>query len=493
MAKSIKKNAVAKLLLNILNVVLPLITGPYLARTLDKYLYGEFNTIYSIVSWFFPFASFGIYNYGIRVISQIKHDKKKTQVMFTNLFSMGFISTTIVLIIYFIYVFIIPDKTNTVLYIILSIQIIANIFMVEWMNEAFESYGFILFKTMIVRIINVVSIIIFIKKPDDILKYALITSLVMLANNLLSYIHIKRNISFVRVDKKQLKALVKPLFIMLLLANANMFYTYLDKLFLSIFSKGEYVTYYTFAQAITSLIGNVINAVIIVTIPRLSLYLGQKDYDEYKKLLYSSSRIFFMIGIPMCIGLSVLGTPIMLIYGGGKYIGAGVTMSLFSFRYLLVLCDLSLANQVIFIHKKEALLTKMYFIGGGINLILNSLLAILGLVRPELLIITTFLSEIVLITIMTLSIKNKIDSSIHVLNKYTLRYLIASLSFYPIGYAIAKVMNLEYILNFKFVMIITVIISICSVFYIIVLLMFKDEALNNLLKIILNNFKRKRN
>ena len=94
---------------------------------------------------------------------------------------------------------------------------------------------------------------------------------------------------------------------------------------------------------------------------------------------------------------------------------------------------------------------------------------------------------------MTLSIKNKIDSSIHVLNKYTLRYLIASLSFYPIGYAIAKVMNLEYILNFKFVMIITVIISICSVFYIIVLLMFKDEALNNLLKIILNNFKRKRN
>ena len=69
----------------------------------------------------------------------------------------------------------------------------------------------------------------------------------------------------------------------------------------------------------------------------------------------------------MCIGLSVLGTPIMLIYGGGKYIGAGVTMSLFSFRYLLVLCDLSLANQVIFIHKKEALLTKMYFIGGGIS------------------------------------------------------------------------------------------------------------------------------
>ena len=165
MSKSIKKNALAKLALNILNVVLPFITGPYLARTLDKNLYGEFNAAFAIVSWFIPFASFGIYNYGIRVISQIKHDKKKTEAMFTSLFSMGLISTVAVLIIYFIYVFLIPDKANTWLYTILSIQIVANIFMVEWMNEAFESYGFILFKTMAVRLVNVASILIFIKKP----------------------------------------------------------------------------------------------------------------------------------------------------------------------------------------------------------------------------------------------------------------------------------------------------------------------------------------
>ena len=84
------------------------------------------------------------------------------------------------MIIYFIYVFLIPDKANTWLYTILSIQIVANIFMVEWMNEAFESYGFILFKTMAVRIINVISILVFIKNPDDILKYALINSLILL-------------------------------------------------------------------------------------------------------------------------------------------------------------------------------------------------------------------------------------------------------------------------------------------------------------------------
>lgn len=491
MAKSIKKNAVAKLALNILNVVIPLITGPYLARTLDKYLYGEFNIAFSIVTWFSSFAAFGIYNYGIRIISQIKHDKKKTEVMFTSLFVMGMISTVTVSIIYFIYIFLLPEKTNSWLYIVLSVQIIANIFMVEWMNEAFESYGFIFFKTMIVRLINVASILIFIKRPEDTLKYAMISSCVLLLNNLISYIYIKKKINFCKVTKKQLKSLVKPLFVMLLVANASMFYTYLDKLFLSIFSDGVYVTYYTFSQAITSLIGGVINAVIIVTIPRLSLYISEKRQDEYKNLLYSSSRIFFMVGIPMCIGLSVLGTPIMLIYGGSDYIGAGTTMTLFAFRYILSLCDLSLANQVIFIYGKENLLTKMYLTGGAINLILNSLLVISGILRPEIFVITTFISEIILISMMISCIK-KIDPEIKVLNKYVLRYFVISSMFYPIGFLMKKVMNIQYILNLKFLVDVGLIIIVCSIFYFIALLIFKDKALLQLLDIVFQKLKFKR-
>ncbi|MFR3912785.1 MAG: oligosaccharide flippase family protein, partial [Clostridium paraputrificum] len=168
MATSVKRNAMAKMALNILNIVLPLVTGPYVARVLDSNLFGEYNKAFSILSWFLPFASFGIYNYGIRIISQNKNDKEKTRKIFTQLFIMGCISTIIVFFIYLLFVLFKPNKVNNLIYIVLSIQIIANIFMVEWMNEAFESYGFILFKTMIVRLFNVFSIFIFIRKSDDI-------------------------------------------------------------------------------------------------------------------------------------------------------------------------------------------------------------------------------------------------------------------------------------------------------------------------------------
>lgn len=491
MAKSVKKNVIAKMTLNILNVVLPLITGPYLARTLDVYLYGEYNKAFSILSWFIPFASFGIYNYGIRVISQNKNDKQKTEKIFTSLFCMGCISTVIVLIIYFMFVFLGLTKVSNTLYIVLSIQIIANIFMVEWMNEAFESYGFILFKTMAVRILNVVSIFIFVREPNDIIPYAMVVSIIALANNLLSYIHIKKNISFYKVTRADLKALIKPLLIMLLLTNANMFYTYLDKLFLSIFSEGKFVTYYTFSQSITGIITSVINAVVIVTIPRLARYVGEKRDDEYKKLLYSSSSIFFMVGIPMCIGLSILSKPIMLLYGGKNYIDAGVTMSIFAVRYILSMCDITLANQVIFIYEKESLLTRLYFIGGGINLVLNFTLVILNKVRPELLILTTLISEIFLIYMMTLCIRKDIDSSIHVLNKSTLKYFLSSLMFYPIFFVISKIMNLQYVINMHFIVTISTIVIVCIAFYIGVMIISKDAMFFQLLDTVLGKLKKR--
>lgn len=52
MSKSVTKNMMAKMALNILNVVLPLITGPYLAHVLDVELYGQYNRAFALISWF---------------------------------------------------------------------------------------------------------------------------------------------------------------------------------------------------------------------------------------------------------------------------------------------------------------------------------------------------------------------------------------------------------------------------------------------------------
>ena len=102
------------------------------------------------------------------------------------------------------------------------------------MNEAYENYSFILYKTLVIRIGMLVAIFAFVKTPDDIVPYATIMSATTIINYLLSFLWIKREVSFVRIEVIELLKASKPLLTMLLLANANMLYTLIDQIFIRI-------------------------------------------------------------------------------------------------------------------------------------------------------------------------------------------------------------------------------------------------------------------
>ena len=77
MSKSISKNIIFKFLLNIFNVVVPIIIGPYVLRVLGPDLMGTINFSQTIYGYFFIFAGFGVYQYGLREISRVRDDKEK--------------------------------------------------------------------------------------------------------------------------------------------------------------------------------------------------------------------------------------------------------------------------------------------------------------------------------------------------------------------------------------------------------------------------------
>lgn len=62
--------------IRVLNIIFPILTGTYVARVLDRTDYGYFNSVDTILSFFLPFATYGVYNYGLRAISNVKDNKK---------------------------------------------------------------------------------------------------------------------------------------------------------------------------------------------------------------------------------------------------------------------------------------------------------------------------------------------------------------------------------------------------------------------------------
>ncbi|MGY3724230.1 Membrane protein involved in the export of O-antigen and teichoic acid [Granulicatella balaenopterae] len=474
--KDIRANAFANMLVKLLNIVFPLITTAYLSRVLSKPLYGEFNIANTYLNLFVPFATFGVYNYGIREISKVKDNKDKINHMFSALFyvSVGCTLITTLLFLGCIPLYTASPNVRMLIYI-LTIQLVSQMFYIEWMNEAFEDYSFIFYKTFIFRIIMLVSIFMFVKKSDDIMIYALILSLSHLGNYLASFIWIKRSVKFVKVKLSFYKRLYRPLIGLFLLANANMLYTLLDRTFIARVGIPEDVSNYTNGQNIVMLIVGVVGGAVSVSVPRLGYYLGKRDHEAYRELIYKGSRWFSLAIAPIGMGLAVLGTQATVLMYSDKYVAGGIVTTIFAIRTISWAIEILLGTQVILINGFENKLTKFYFVGGAMNFMLNSLLYANGMANPAYYVVTTILSEYVVIFLEYSFIRNAKLLDVKPIFATFAKYASISLGFVPISLAIKYLYPVEMSVSGPFLLSIVMIIIACVIYYVAVLWMTKDE------------------
>lgn len=475
--KSIKLNALAYMGIRVLNIIFPILTGTYVARVLDRTDYGFFNSVDTILSFFLPFATYGVYNYGLRAISNIKDDKKELNKVFSSLFYLCVVCTIVTTGIYILtYPLFFPSNPIIKkIYLVMGIQLIAQIFSIEWVNEALENYSFLFYKTAFIRILMLVSIFLFVKNDHDIVIYTLIMSLSTLINYLISYFWIKKDIQFVKVFFKDFKPFFLPLTAMLIFANANMLFTFLDRLFLVKTGVDVNVSYYTMAQRIVTVIAGVVTGAIGVSVPRLSYYLGKGDRESYEKLVNRGSRIFNFFIIPLSFGLMILGPYAILLYGSEKYIGGGILTSLFAFRTIILALDTILGSQILFTNGYEKRITVYTVFAGGLNLLLNSLLFFNHIISPEWYLVTTMMSEsFLLILYIIFIIKRKLISLRHIF-KYTARYSLFSLTFVPIFFLVNFIYPVRMTINLPFLINMLIIMILCIISYAGLLIWTKDS------------------
>ena len=75
--KSVKKNYIYNVLYQVLVMIIPLITTPYLSRTLGAEKIGIYSYTISIITYFILFGSLGIAMYGQREIAYVQDNRKK--------------------------------------------------------------------------------------------------------------------------------------------------------------------------------------------------------------------------------------------------------------------------------------------------------------------------------------------------------------------------------------------------------------------------------
>lgn len=430
---SLRVNAFLKILLSVINIIIPIIVGPYIIRVLNKESYDTFTKATVEAQLFIALATTGVYTYGIRTISKIRTDREAIQKAYTELFLLGFAMNVIFALLYLAYIRFINNHEGEVIYMILMLQFAGSAVGVEWMNEALEDYRFIMIKASVVKAAYVAAIFIFVR-GDNLPAYGLILSAVYIVENVLSFIYVTKKFG-VKIKGLRLGRHLRPLLLVFLITNISLLYAQADKLMLGLLISDHAVAVYNIPHYITTSVYNVVISIIVVSVARLCALLHSNNRREYLLLHNELVRSFYMIFIPLLVFIFVGAADIIAIYAAGKYDESVLPLRIFTVAVFLNAIVYIERECALYLHEREKAIIACNLAGGLFNLAANAVLYFTGLFRPDTAVATLAASFLIVTILLRLSVR-RIDRRIDAIPRRALAYFLFSLPLFALKRAV---------------------------------------------------------
>lgn len=374
--KSLKKNYIFNLIYNLTNLMVPLIIAPFLSRILQVDGVGIKSYTFSIVSNFILFASLGISEYGQIEISKNRDNRKNYS---RKLYEIGLlrIATTLIVLVVYIVTLILPIFNNSYndIYIILIINIIANVIDFSWFLRGIEEFKTITFVQIISKIVLLVGTLVFVKTKSDLNLAILINSLTLLVNSILPLFVIKKYCVKVKIKELRVFSHVKECLVYFVPAIAIQIYTVLDKTMIGLITNSNIENgYYEQADKVIKILITVVTTTNAIMNSRISYLYQKKDMNEIKRLINKSTCLCMLIAIPItfgCMAVSSLFVP--MFFGDGYDKTINILIALAPLSIIIGLSGLIGSHYYTPLGKK-AQSNKYLIIGAIVNFVLNMFL-----------------------------------------------------------------------------------------------------------------------
>lgn len=401
---SVKFNFLMNLLLTGSNFLFPLVTFPYVSRILGPEGTGKVAFAISFVTYFIMLASFGVSNYGIRAVAQVRDDnvnlsKVTQEILFINLIMMG------VSYILFFISFSILDKLEQeqLLLIVTSSLIFFTIIGVEWFYKGLEQYKYITSRSIFLKLIALVLTFVFIKSSSDYIIFALISMIAIVGSGIFNVLNIRKYVSFKWHSEYEIRKHLKPMFLLFLTSFAISIYTNADATMLGFLRTDIDVGYYNAGVRVKGILLSIVTSLGVVLLPRLSYYIQNNMTTEFNIALNKSVNFIMLISLPVAVFFALFAQETILLLAGDAYEGAILPLQIIMFTILFVGITNILGIQILLPLKKDGLLLLSVVGGAVVNIGLNLyLIPVLGATGAA---ISTTISELVVLILQCVFVK----------------------------------------------------------------------------------------
>lgn len=474
--KSIKKNYIYNLMYQILLVITPLITTPYVSRVLGAGNIGTYSYVESILSYFKMIAALGITIYGQRELSYVRDYKEKRTIVFWETKTLEFATSLVALALYLVLSF---NQPNTKLYLVMVFGLLSGMIDIAWFFYGLEEVGKIVIRNLFFKIIGIVYIFLFVKSENDLLIYAFGNMFFLFLSSVSLWAFLPKYISLPEWNKLHPFRNFRSVIMIFLPTATTQLFSSIDKTMIGWFTTESYENgYYEQALKVERLALTLVTSVAVVLVPRIGYYFSHQNKEMLEHYMYKAYRFVWMISIPLCLGLiGISGNMVPWFFGEG-YEPVKSLLCILSFMIILMGVNCISGTQYLIPTKREKLCTKIVWSGALLNLVFNIFLI------PKMFamgaVIASVISELMTLLIYFYFIQNELS-----LKKITL----CSIKYWGAGFAMLGVLEVESIkLNPA---IINTIIMILTgiVTYGLILLVLKDEMIIDMIDSLLKKLR----
>lgn len=337
--ENLKSNFVYQIMYQILAVIVPLVTAPYISRILGAEGIGVYSYTYSVASYFVLFAKLGIDNYGNRTIAAARGEKLNET--FSSLFVLHIIITMVVSGIYIVYLYMGNHKYKSIL-LIQFIYILAEMFDVNWLFWGLEKFKLVSIRNSVIKLVTVVLIFIFVREKSDINTYCFIMACSIFLSEIVLFFMLPQYVKFIKTSLLSSLGHLSGLCVFFIPAIAVSIYKVMDKIMLGMMAGATQVGYYENSEKITTITLSVITALGTVMLPRMTSMAVKGEKEKSLALINKSMKIILILVVAFSAGLIGISTTLPYVFFGKEFqqcniliIGLAFSMPFIAFANVL--------------------------------------------------------------------------------------------------------------------------------------------------------------
>ena len=342
------KNYLYNLSYQILTIILPIITVPYVTRIFTSEALGNYVFYNSIVSYFSLFAMLGIGVYGTKQIAAAS-DVSST---FWNIYAIQLIASILSIFVYIIVVFSIPQMEGIVP-LIVGITLFANMMDISWLFSGKEDFKKITIRNVVIRVIGVISIFTFVKSSDDLYLYVFLIVIFDFLGQFVMWVPAKKFIKRPSFNTRIMKKNLHPIVLLFLPQVAISLYVVLDRTLLGLLGSYSDVGIYEQGQKLVSILLKVVSSLGVVMLPRVANLLSERRDKEAQNMVKFSFILYNLIIFPMIFGLIAVNEVFVKLFLGQNFQDVKYVLYVIVFNIMFVGWTNILGYQVLVVRNKN--------------------------------------------------------------------------------------------------------------------------------------------